>query len=275
MGFLLGSIVAFPCFAAADGYSYSVGQGIEFSSGRYGTGTRTDSIYAPFTVTASPTERLGFLLEIPFVYQSSGNLVAGIATGGTQGGRSMMLSLPAGMGGMTGSGGSSMTGAGGGSASGLGDIVLKAGYILLAEEGIAPQVRPMVFVKFPTADKGRSLGTGAFDEGASVEISKWFGDWNPFAEVGYTLQGKSAQLPVRNYLTYNAGAGYQLSDRVRPILLVKGETAPVYGSGSLLEVRLKLKYQTTKQTGIDGYVAKGIATASPDFGTGISIYYDF
>src|SRR5660398_189856 len=35
---------------------------------------------------------------------------------------------------------------------------------------------------------------GAFDEGVAVEISKWFGDWNPFAEAGYTVQGKSAQL---------------------------------------------------------------------------------
>ena len=91
------------------------------------------------------------------------------------------------------------------SESGLGDITLKVGYILLPEKDYLPQVRPIAFVKFPTADKNKALGTGEFDEGFSVEVSKWFGDWNPFAEAGYTVQGKSSQLALKNYLAYNAG----------------------------------------------------------------------
>src|SRR5660397_143389 len=89
---------------------------------------------------------------------------------------------------------------------------------------------------------------GAFDEGVAVEISKWFGDWNPFAEAGYTVQGKSAQLFLKNYMAYNAGVGYQVAESFRPILLVKGSTSPADGASSLLEVRLKLKYQATKHT---------------------------
>ena len=138
-----------------------------------------------------------------------------------------------------------------------------------------PQIRPTAFVKFPTADKNKSLGTGEFDEGVAVEISKWFGNWNPFAEAGYTVQGKSAQLALRNYMAYNAGVGYQVAESFRPILLIKGATSPADGASSLLEVRLKLKYQATNHTGIEGYVAKGITTNSPDYGTGLSVYYDF
>jgi hypothetical protein len=273
---VLAMTLVVPCHVHAEENTYSVGQGFEFSSGKYGTNTRTDTIYAPFTVMASPTDRLGVSLEIPFVYQSNGNVVSSIARGGMQGSKTTMLSA-GGMGGMSGSGSgmsSSSVGANQ-SESGLGDIILKAGYILLPEKDSMPQIRPTAFVKFPTADKNKSLGTGEFDEGIAVEISKWFGDWNPFAEAGYTVQGKSAQLSLKNYMAYNAGIGYQVAESFRSLLLVKGSTSPADGASSLLEVRLKLKYQATKHTGIDGYVAKGITTNSPDYGTGLAVFYDF
>jgi hypothetical protein len=272
----LAATLLMPRFGQAEEYTYSVGQGFEFSSGKYGTNTRTDSIFAPFTIMASPTTRLGLSLEIPFVYQSNGNVVSSIARGGMQGSKTTML--PAvGMSGMSGSGSgmSSSSASTNQSESGLGDITLKVGYILLPEKDSMPQIRPMVFVKFPTADKNKSLGTGEFDEGFAVEISKWLGSWNPFAEVGYTVQGKSSQFALKNYMTYNAGVGYQVAETFRPTLLIKGTTPPADGASSLLEVRLKLKYQATNHTGIDGYVAKGITTSSPDYGTGLSVYYDF
>jgi hypothetical protein len=272
----LATTLMLPYFALAEEYPYSVGLGFEFNSGKYGTGIRTDSIYAPLIITASPIDRLGLSLEIPFVYQSNGNVLSSIATRGTQGSRTMMMQA-AGTDGMTGSmsdmsSSSSNTNR---SESGLGDINLKVGYVLLPENGSLPQVRPMAFVKFPSADKNRALGTGEFDEGLSVEISKWIGDWNPFAEAGYVVQGKSSQLPLRNYLAYDAGVGYQVSGNFRPILLVKGATAPADGASSLLEVRLKLKYQATNRTGIEGYLAKGITSNSPDYGVGLSAFYSF
>lgn len=272
----LATALVVPCDVQAEEYMYSVGQGFEFSSGKYGTDTRTESIYAPLTVMVTPTDRLGLSLEIPFVYQSNSNVVSSIARGGMQGSKTTML--PAGgMSGMSssGSGTSSSSATTNQSESGLGDITLKAGYILLPENDSMPQIRPTAFVKFPTADKNKSLGTGEFDEGLAVEISKWFGNWDPFAEAGYTVQGKSAQLSLKNYMSYNAGVGYQLSESFRPILLIKGTTPPAEGASSLLEIRLKLKYQATKHTGIEGYIAKGITTNSPDYGTGLSVYYDF
>lgn len=278
LGCVLGLITALvvPHHVLAEDYAYSVSQGFEFSSGKYGTNIRTDTIYAPLTFMVSPTNRLGLSLEIPFVYQSNSNVVSSIARGGMQGGKTTMLST-VGMSGMSGSGDgmSPVSGSTNQSESGLGDITLKIGYILFPEKDSIPQIRPTAFVKFPTADKNKSLGTGEFDEGFAVEMSKWFGNWNPFAETGYVVQGKSAQLSLKNYMAYNAGVGYQVAENFRPILLIKGTTPPADGASSLLEVRMRLKYQATNHTGIDGYVAKGITTNSPDYGTGLSVYYDF
>jgi hypothetical protein len=273
---ILAITLLVPSHVKASEYSYSVSQGLEFSSGKYGTDTRTDTIFAPLTVMATPTDRLGLSLEIPYIYQSNGNVVSSIANGGMQATRTVMLSAV---------GVSAMSGPGSGmspssasmnqSESGLGDITLRVGYVLVPEKDSMPQVRPMAFVKFPTADKNASLGTGEFDEGFTVEVSKWFGKWNPFAEAGYTVQGKSPQLALKNYMTYNSGIGYQVAENFRPILLIKGATSPADGASSLLEVRLKLKYQATNHTGIEGYLAKGITTNSPDYSTGLSVFYDF
>jgi len=273
----LASTLLFPRVVRAEQYHYSIALGFEFSSGKYGGAIRTDSVYAPLTIIATPTDRLGLSLEIPFVYQSNGNVLAGIAKGGMQSNRTMMRQA-AGAGGMSGPMGdmsSSSSSVGRRSSSGLGDITLKGGYLLVVEKESVPQLRATVSVKFPTADEGSSLGTGEFDEGVALEISKWFGKWNPFAETGYVVQGKSAQLPLRNYLAYNAGVGYQVAGNFRPLLLVKGATSPADGTGSLLEARLKLKYLATERTGVEGYLAKGITTNSPDYGCGLSIYYDF
>ncbi|WP_240732213.1 transporter [Geobacter sp. FeAm09] len=266
-----------PAWAYADEpAAYSVGLGFEFASGKYGTGVRTDSVYMPFTATVYPTERLDFSLEIPFVYQSSSAVVAGEYMG-MQGQSMGTQSVAAAMNGMGSSG--SMTSASAGSVndshSGLGDMKLKAGYVLYTEETYVPAIRPNFYVKIPTADKNKFLGTGAFDEGFAVELTKWFGSWFADGEAGYVIQGKSSVLAARNYLSYYAGAGYQFTEWLRSMVLLKGTSPTVNGASSQLEARLRVKYLFAHHTGIDGYLGKGITTASPDYGMGLAVFYEF
>lgn len=253
--------------AYADQLHYSLGLGLEFSTGKYGADTRTNAVFVPLSVAVFPSDRLDFFLELPFIYQSNNNVVTSL--GGsmhgsqTSSGSTTMMGSGSGMGG------------GGMGESGIGDITLKAGYVLFQEGDSLPQIRPNIFVKFPTADKNKSLGTGEFDGGVAVEFWKWFEKLGTFAEAGYAIQGKSSSIPLKNYLYYSAGAGYQLSDSFRPMLILKGSTEPVAGVDPLLEARVKLRYQSSKQVGLEGYLAKGITKSSPEFGTGIAVYYDF
>jgi hypothetical protein len=265
--------ILLPSWGYAEGPTYSVGLGFEFASGEYGTGIRTDSIYMPFTAAVYPTERLDFSLEIPFVYQSTSSVVAGQFMG-MQGQSTGMQSVRAAMGG-SGMRTSAPAATVDNSQDGLGDIKLKAGYVLFTEEKYVPAIRPNFLVKIPTADKNKFLGTGEFDEGLAVELTKWFGNWFADGEMGYAFQGKSSVLAVRDYLYYYAGGGYQLTERLRPMLFIKGSAPTVEGASSLLEARLRVKYQFTKHTGIDGYLAKGITTASPDYGAGLAVSYEF
>ena len=265
-----------PAWVYADEPAYSVGLGFEFASGEYGTGIRTDYVYMPLTAAVYPTERLDFTLEIPFVYQSSSAVVAGQFMGmQSMQSSSTTTTMLSGIGMGPGPRTSASAGEINNSQYGLGDMKFKAGYVLYTEEKYVPAIRPNFYVKFPTADKNKFLGTGAFDGGFAVELTKWFGHWVADGEMGYAIQGKSSVLAVKNYLYYYAGGGYQLTERLRPMVFIKGSTPPVEGASSLLEARLRVKYQITKQTGIDGYLAKGITTASPDYGMGLAVFYQF
>lgn len=262
-----------PAWAPAAEAQWSTGLGFEFSSGKYGTDVTTNSVYVPFMATVYPTARLDVSLVIPYIYQSSSAANIGVFRG-PQGQTMGMQTINAGSSG-TGSGMMTSSAAGGAhnAQSGLGDVIARAGYILIPESKLMPQIRPNIFVKFPTADK--ALGTDEIDEGFALELSKRLGDWYPFAEAGYTIQGKTPALPLKNYLYYRAGAGYQITDKFRPMLMLKGATAPAEGVTDYLEARLRLMYQASKHTGIEGYLAKGLTTNSPDYGTGLAIFYDF
>jgi hypothetical protein len=158
--------------------------------------------------------------------------------------------------------------------SGLGDITLRAGYVLMAEGDAMPQIRPNLAIKAPTADKDRGLGTGKFDEGLAVEFSKWFGDWQAAIEPGYTIQGKADGLSLKNYFSCNGGIGYQLTEKLMPALIIKSSSPLVAGGTALVEGRLKLSYQATQKVGIEFYAAKGITSSTPDYSTGLTVFYD-
>ena len=273
---LLASSLLHPRLVHAEGTMVSAGLGFEFASGKYGTGAKTDSIYVPLTVALYPTERLGFSLEIPYVYRSNSAANTGVFLGGgaaMHGQKSAAATTGAGLG--SGSMSTAKAGSSDRSQSGVGDLIARVGYLLVPEGEVMPGIRPHLLVKFPTADEDKALGTGAFDEGFGVELFKRLGNWYTFAEAGYTWQGKSSLLPLKNYLSFNAGAGRSFGENFLPLLIVKGSTAPIEGSSDLLELRLKLKYLATAQTGIEGYLAKGITRNSPDYGSGLAIFYDF
>jgi Putative MetA-pathway of phenol degradation len=265
-----------PAVVNAEGLPYSIGTGFEFASGTYGTDTRSLSIYVPLTIGFYPG-RFDVSVEIPYVYQSNGSGIFGMFPG-AQGNKTMMRSVAMGMGGTTGGG---ATGGGPATSSimqsehGLGDVTAKVGYVLVKDEGNIPQIRPNILVKFPTASKEKSLGTGEYDESVAVEISKWFDKCNVFVESGYTFQGKSELLSLRNFWSYSGGIAYQLSETFRPLIYFKGESAPSDTSSDLEEVRLKLKFQPTTHTGFEIYLAKGFTTNSPDYGTGLALNFDF
>jgi len=270
-------LFSFASAAFAGDTLLSIGLGFDFATGKYGSGSTTDSIAAPLTIRAYPIERLELELILPYIYQSNGSTTAagmlrfrnGRGGSGSRGGNGTVSW--SGNGQSQGAADSDSSG----SRSGLGDMTLKAGYPLLEEGKLYPRMVPEVSFRFPTGDEEKGLGTGEFAAGVGMEVSKWFGEWYLYGEGIYNFQDSSDDLALKDYLGYEAGVGFQVTDRFRPTLLVIGATSPSEFSTAIAEVRGKVNYRLTGRASLEAYLATGIADDSPDFGTGAAIFYDF
>jgi hypothetical protein len=251
----------------------SISLGAEFASGKYGTDSTTRSVYMPLIATWSPNDIFDIGIEVPFIYQSSSNVTTRLFSN-NQTATTATTIAKGGPGGNSGAfpGNSAASGS---SVSGLGDIIVRLGVIALSEGERAPQLRPSLFIKFPTASTSDGLGTGEFDAGGGLEAAKWFGDLHLIGEALYTWQGKADGFGLKNYFSYTAGIGYQFTKSIEPMFAVKGATAPSSYSGSLLEARAMVIWTLTDTTSLDLYGSRGIADSSPDYGGGLSVLYSF
>lgn len=260
----------------------SVSIGVEYSSGSYNTDSKTRSVYIPLIASWYATERLDMSVELPFIYQSSSRVTTSLyQTAATT--NSQTVARRGGPGGMmstgtaaAGTATSYATSSRSNSAvSGLGDIILRAGYVLFFENSALPQVRPSIFVKTPTASISDGLGTGEFDFGGGFDVNKWLGSLRLAGEALYTYQGKVSGFGLKNYLSYTGIIGYQVTRSIQPMLIIKGATAPSYYSDDLLEARGRLYWDITPTTALDLFAAKGISKSSPDYSGGLTLIYSF
>ena len=284
---VLSAVAVFAFITALSGVSWgvelsekqpvaSISIGGEFSSGKYNTGGTTRRIYLPLIVSWYPTERLDASVELPFLYQSSSDITTTIyqtTTAMTSSGSVARRGGPGGPVGTAGTGGTA--GADSSAVSGLGDIILRAGYILSFESSSLPKIKTSLFVKTPTASLSDGLGTGEFDFGGGVDLSKWFGDMYLAGEALYNYQGRVAGFGLKNYLSYNGTVGYQMKHSILPMLVIRGTTTPSDYSDNLLEIRGRLLLPLDQATMIDLFVSRGISQSSPDYAGGVAVIYSF
>lgn len=253
---------------------FSIGLGLDYESGDYGSDSRSQFLSVPLYLDFYPTDRLDFELVLPYLYQRLEADGAASILYRTQGGGG----VGARRGGQTGTTAASTTvvsNNGRSSESGLGDITLTAGYILLEDGPGALQLRPTLYLKFPTADQDQGLGTGEFDFGPGLTLSKWLGDWQLFAEGSYVLQGESQLYATKDYSAYSGGLGRQLSENVYGALQLRGATAPAEGAEDSLDGRVKGVWRLAPKVALEGYLGTGLSGASADLSSSLAVFFDF
>ena len=247
---------------------FSVSLGFDFASGDYGTGQTTESTRIPLTIGYASNDRLDFELVIPYIYQNNDSTVN---LGGIRFPRHDSGMADAGTGGMGGTGGmDGGTVTSNDSQSGLGDSSLTAGYILRHETESTPMFRPLVYVKMPTGDEDKGLGSGAFDFGGGLSVGKGFGDWFTYVEAMYVVPGTTSSFNPEDYWTYLMSASYSLTERLAYGVDLAGATAAFDGGDDALYVEFNVNYWTSQQGSIGGYVAKGLSDSTADYMIGLS-----
>jgi len=258
------------------GVTLALGIGAEVTYGNYGSNAEATVVTMPLLVAINPLPELDMTLELPLAYLSSRKTSGVVVT--QSGGTGFRRRAPR-SGGMTmptsGTTTMAVSGDGTSSAAGLGDISLTAGYAIVQDSELTPRIRPMVYLKAPTGDKNNGLGTGTFEGGPGLSLSKWLGNMQLFGDASYIMQNSTGSYKGRDYFSYSAGAGVQATDRLFVSLYAKGSSALITGGTAPLEGRLKLNFLQSRRVVWELYALAGFTDASPAAGGGLMAMYQF
>lgn len=250
----------------SQGVSFAAGIGAEVSHGDYGSNADATVVTLPVLLAVNPTETIDLTLELPVVFltsKSGSGVVVTQSGGGGRGRRPSSTTTTT----------STVTTTA--TEAGLGDISLSVGWTVLADDEQTPKIRPTLYLKAPTGDKEHGLGTGTFEGGPGVSVSKWLGDIQLFAEGVYIFQDSTSDYQGKNYISYSAGGGVQATDRLFVSLYAKGSSSRVDGGTAPVEGRVKLNFLQSRRMSWELYALAGFTDASPAVGGGMLLMYQF
>lgn len=251
----------------SQGVAVAAGIGAEVTHGDYGNSADATVVTLPVLIAVNPSDTVDMTLELPMVIQSS------------KSGAGFVVTQSGGMGRRRGATTTTTTTTSTTTTTvteaGLGDINLSAGWTLLQDDEQTPKIRPTFYLKLPSGDKDRGLGTGTIEAGPGLSVSKWLGDFQLFAEAAYILQDSNAAYAGKNYLSYSAGGGMQATDRLFVSLYAKGSSVRVDGGAAPVEARAKLNFLLSRRISWEAYALAGFSDASPDVGGGLLVMYQF
>ena len=251
-----------------------------YSSGNFGTNTTSTFFYAPLSIRRLFRDG-DVTLVIPFVTATSdgrSTLVGGNPT-----------VVQDNRGSNSGPGSSScepgedkpscLTGRAPGkkvTTSGLGDIILKGRYYVIEEGDYMPLVAVTGRMKMPTASADQGLGTGAFDYGAGLELSKMLGEhWIAFLDGGYNVIGDPDGINLQNQHWYDVGAGFYVTKALLISAYYEEYRAIARGFVNARDIFVATNYTASPAWRFNGGVTFGLSDGAPDFAVTVGTSYRF
>lgn len=258
MGMTAGMTAGLMAAPSALAEGFSLGAGFNYSSGDYGTGTTTEITSVP-VIGQYETGPWKLKLTVPYIRVEGASSVipgAGSVTNLNPAGRGRGNAVAAGTTTTT------------GTAQGLGDIVAAATYNAYYNSASKFGMDLTGKVKLGTADRDKGLGTGEHDYSIGVDLFKSLDRYTLFGGVGYTTYGSSSFISLDDAFSVNLGALYRLSDRSSAGLALDARERVSASSGPQRELTAFMTHELSKSWKAQGYVLKGFADGSPDWGVG-------
>ena len=230
---------------AAEPPNWQFSSSITYESGHFGTGTRTETEYIPFTLKRL-FDQGDIGLTLPFVtVRTAGEttLVEGTLQKIRKGPKAPVTR------------------------SGVGDMILKGRYYAVDEHGLLPTIVLIAKIKFPTADESEGLGTGKFDEGVGVEFSRTFlRDFIAYFAVSYTIIGSPAGTDLNNQTAYDIGLGYKFTPQLLGSVLYEERTALVTGEQNPRSLLFNADFKVSQAFRLNALFEAGLSSGSPNYG---------
>src|SRR3954469_16534036 len=192
---LIAAAAASNAMAASDDL-LTLGTGLDYTTGNYGSSQSTDILYVPFIAKYESG---------PWVLKATVPWIRITGPGNVVGAGADRVVLSEGN-------------APRRTASGLGDIVLSGSYTLLGDMGLLADRSSAPIgldiggkVKLGTADEAQGLGTGKNDYSLQADAYKTFGAWTAFGSLGYRWYGDPAGVDLKDVFYGSVGATYRFT----------------------------------------------------------------
>jgi hypothetical protein len=237
-----------PATAPAPDYGrVSASTGVDFSSGSYGETSKTKIWYVPLTVRY---ERGSWeaRVTVPYIRITGPGAVVGgfdgaVVEAATQGPVETH--------------------------AGLGDVVASGSYRIDPPLPALPLVELTAKVKFPTASRQALLGTGEFDYAAQLDLTKTFGDFTPFADVGYRFIGSPPGSNLHDSVYVSGGLDWHATSWLSAGLIYDWRETASRRLGASQELTSYATFRIGRHLRIGPYEVAGFTQASPDFALGL------
>ncbi|RMH37040.1 MAG: transporter [Nitrospirae bacterium] len=267
-----------------EGPTWQVSSSVNYNSGDYGTDTTTTSLYIPLTVKRL-FEDGSISLTIPYISIESDGSVTFIG-GEPHGQKRRQRGKGSGV-----SGGDRDKDGDGDvddddqipgiraartTESGLGDIILSGRYFVFDEGDWLPSVAVTGFVKFPTADEDRGLGTGEYDGGFGAQLSKFLtDDLIVYVDGGYTFIGQPPGPELNNQWNYDVGVGYYLTDDLLASAFYEEWRAVTDTGVNPWDLFFSLQYSLLEWLRVNASGLVGLSDGAPDYGVSGGLLLQF
>lgn len=166
--------------------------------------------------------------------------------------------------------------------TGIGDVILRGRYYVLEETNYTPLVAVTARFKLPTATASQGLGTGKFDHGYGIEMSKLIGQsFMVFFDGGYNFIGDpdrgdgTGTLGLRNQYWWDVGTGYYLTRDWMASVYFEEYRALVPGAVNARDFLFATNYRASAAWRFNGGVTVGVSNGAPDYVVSIGTSYRF
>ena len=245
------------CALGAGDGELSLGAGLTYSTGTYGTSTETKILSIPLTGRYDQGPWV-FKLTVPLLrVTGASDVIPGLGRVNNSNSRGR------------GRGGVSE------SVSGPGDTIASATYNTYYDSASKLGLDLTARLKLPTGDADRGLGTGSTDESFQADLYKTYDRVTLFGDLGYTFFGHSEFIQLQNALNYGAGASYKLDATDSVGLSLDGRQRVTPGGPQQRELTAFWNRRIDKVRRLQAYFLIGLENGSPDWGMGVSAAYVF
>jgi hypothetical protein len=153
---------------------------------------------------------------------------------------------------------------------------LRGRWYAVEEAEWRPEISPTASIKAPTASSSRGLGTGEWDAGLGLEMSKTVqGPHTVYLDLRYAFIGQPEGTDLRNQWSISPGYGYRINEDWSASAYYEERRALVSGEDNPREFFFSTDYRLKDRWNLSAGLLFGASDGAPDYGIQLGARYRF